>query len=295
MNLFSLFAVLLIVTQAPVPTSGQAPNNTAQNTSKKEANGNDDKKPLLPSRAVVKPNAATPAPKPDASEQHGESQQNAVSIVETPSVPVVWTRHEKIAWGVNLALAGFAAFGVCIAIKTLKTVKRQTEAAMIAAKASLRQANHIVASERAWMLIEGDPNPGFDSWIFNFSSKNYGKSPAEILFTDLSFGVLNIGDDLPEEPSYTKAKDAFSNREWVPPQGDTEVGSFHSYGVFTGELKDEFDKIKEGRKILWLYGVVRYRDTVSATIHETRFCYWRKVGTGLGLIMGGPPGYNQCT
>jgi hypothetical protein len=177
---------------------------------------------------------------------------------------------------------------------SLADSKTAADAAKLAAEAAKQSAEVAVNSQRAWMLIEGDPNPGFDSWIFTFTAKNYGKSPAEVLFTDLSFGVLDIREDLPEEPPYTKAE-VFGHREWVPPQEDTEVGSFYAYVVFTGELKSELGEIKDGRKKLWLYGVIRYRDTVSATIHETRFCYWRNIGAGLGLIMGGPAGYNQCT
>jgi hypothetical protein len=186
----AILAVIFAVAQAPVPASGQASDKSAQSAPKKKANGDTDKKPLLPSGAVVKPNAAAPAPKPEASEQHGDNQQNAVSIVETPSVPVVWSLHEKIAWGVNLALAGFAAFGVCIAIKTLKTVKRQTEASVTAAKAALRQANHIVASERAWIITPAaNWSPELFATgtgtvvlnVFDVTFFNAGKTPAHLL------------------------------------------------------------------------------------------------------------------
>ena len=145
------------------------------------------------------------------------------------------------------------------------------------------------------MLITENPNPGFDSWIFYFSSKNFGKSPAEIISKDIRHLILPVGQIPPDIPSYVAAPvPVLPHRLWVPPDQPFYIDQFNSYAEFA-KNDSLFDSIKDGEQMLWLYGVVRYRDIVSPFEHETRFCYMRETGKDIGFYMAGPAGYNQCT
>jgi hypothetical protein len=270
----AILAVIFAVTQAPVPVSGQTSDKATHGSAKKEDGANTGKKPLLPSRAVIKPNASAPAPKTDSSEQHGENQQNAVSIVETPSVPVVWSWHDEIAWGVNLALAGFAAFGVCIAIKTLKTVKRQTEAAMIAAKASFRQANHIITSERAWIVVKSEFPDGLiagrqDTVMrFQWTIHNVGKTPARLVEFDAIASRAEWKIPFPDPPRYVGSPRRFNNLLLTPND------SFAINWMIEGDSlsSDEVAQVKGAIELMMItHGYVKYLDAFGRE-HITRFC-----------------------
>jgi hypothetical protein len=266
----AILAVFFAVAQAPVPASGQASDKSTQSTAKKKTDGDSDKKPLLPSRAVVKPNAAAPAPKPIASEQHGESQQNAVSIVEAPSVPVVWSTHEKIAWGVNLALAGFAAFGVCIAIKTLKTVKQQT--------------NHLVASERAWVLIEPgvipddfEPDPSSLQLLdIRPVIRNSGKTPGRIVRVSLRSQQIKRDEKLPPNPEYKSISEVDIMLPTVIP---VQI-------MGTMILLSDFTAIRNGDFVLYVYGFVDYLDFAEEE-RQSRFCFIYHLGGGFTSMKRG--------
>jgi hypothetical protein len=270
----AILAVIFAVAQAPMPATGQAPDKPAHGPAKKQDDANNSKKPLLPSRAVIKPNAAAPAPETDSSEQHGENQQNAVSIVETPAVPVVWSLHEKIAWGVNLALAGFAAFGICIAIKTLKTVRRQTEAAMIAARASFRQAKHIVTSERAWVIVSTSFPHGIEdgrqSTVLrvNWAMKNVGKTPARLLEFDAAALRADLGAVFPDPPHYYDSPRQLNRLLLVPND------SFGLTWMIEGDAltPEEVKEVETGAKLMIIsYGYIKYLDDFGDE-HTTRFC-----------------------
>jgi hypothetical protein len=85
------------------------------------------------------------------------------------------------------------------------------------------------------------------------------------------------------------------HREWVHPGGSMPVGERYYTTAVTNMLPGLWDELRSGKKKLWLYGVVRYRDKVSSDIHETRFCCWKSPANGVNLIMGGPSGYNDVT
>lgn len=78
-----------------------------------------------------------------------------------------------------LVIAGFV--GIAYAASTFGKLKEQTEAAKDAAAAALKQADHIVATERAWIVvtIESDPRGNVDGFLVK--GVNKGNTPAEII------------------------------------------------------------------------------------------------------------------
>lgn len=229
-------------------------------------------------------------PKAKQEPANAEEKENYWSKSLKPDILPVWIG------GLAAIFAGSA--GLC----ALYFIRKQTNLGLVAAQAAkdaavaAREGVEIAAAaQRAWLLITGDPNEGFDSWLFSFKVTNYGVSPAEILWTQLCFKTLSPIVDLPNLPTYTSNEgNVFVNRRWLAPRESLTIDEFHSYGVFQDD-PNLFEDLRSGRKRLWLYGIVRYRDTISKDVHETRFCYWRSVQPKVNLVMAGPPGYNDCT
>jgi hypothetical protein len=213
-------------------------------------------------------------------------------------------RRDPDWWIVGLTgVLAIIAFGQAVLfLRQLKMLRENMAdskvasiAAKVAAEAAMKSVNIATNSERAWILSEGDPNEGFDSWIFTFVFKNFGRSPARVLYKNLWFEVLSKGESLPTKPPYWGKQQDIIHQEWIVNDQPFEIAQFSAYGNPELQKPEVFEAVKAGGKTLWLFGVIRYRDTVSPRIHETRFCYWRGVGKEIGLHMGGPPKYNKCT
>lgn len=200
------------------------------------------------------------------------------------------------------ALVLIGVSGIRSANKTLQAIERQV-AEMISqtrvnekiAEVARINAEAVVNSERSLILVSHDAPSGPDKWSFTFKVTNYGRSPAEILWTFFEPIPLGRDDTLPEWPPYVGMEDRrLVHREWVPPGGTGPLEHYDAMEVarMVPGLQSE---LLTGKKKLWIYGVIRYRDKVSSEEHETRFCYWKSPAPGVNLLMGGPSGYNDVT
>jgi hypothetical protein len=122
--------------------------------------------------------------------------------------------YEWVSWGANIALVLVGAGGIWVAVCTLKKIERQTKAGEDAAKAALAQANHTIAAERAWLVVEaamGDFRPiAGINMTFRWSIRNGGKTPARIIGTQCIYQMV-AGDYLcsfPAEPVFPNPVEA---------------------------------------------------------------------------------------
>jgi hypothetical protein len=170
-------------------------------------------------------------------------------------------------------------------------------ATKIAAEAALKNAQAVIDAERPWMMIETNYQRVLDYPMYTFRFVNRGRSPAEIVNTYSEFRTVPVleADDLPSQPNYGK----FAAPEWevvhhhwyIPGEG-FEIYSFDCRVI--GEMDPDRWKAIQGLKIrLYFIGVVRYRDTLSAEIHESRFCY--VAGSHALLPFGPTSAYNKLT
>jgi hypothetical protein len=126
MNCFSLFAVLLIVTQAPGPVPRQAPNGAAHAYSKPEDKTYKGNPPPPPALAVAIPKKDdNPDLKANGDEgTNARSPQVDVDVVKMPRRE----RFDWITWGGGILLTIVGIGGVIVAVCTLKKIERQTKA-----------------------------------------------------------------------------------------------------------------------------------------------------------------------
>lgn len=211
----------------------------------------------------------------------------------------------------NLALVLVGIAGIITALLTLKVLSRQAlsmrrqtthlrrsviearrgvRAAKNSADAALLNAQAVINAERPWIIVEiRQPYMGKD---YDFSGRNCGRTPAEII--SISARTTSAADEfsLPPQPEYGTA--ILAHRKFIPPRGTFEV--YHFSGDMLVNQSPERDDIRASRKRLIVYGNVRYLDVLAQREHETRFCYWFAPVEPFGsMLVGGPEGYNQHT
>ncbi len=187
----------------------------------------------------------------------------------------------------TFAVAVAAIIGICLAVKTLKLLVRQTAASVLAAKAANASTDALINSERAWVVPEFIPNAVLykdkiwrrqngtsleakdivagEHYLYWLKFTNMGKTPAyildyKVLYTCLPKGVGTLPENAPGDWS--------SRRECIHliPGNGGEI-----------EIKDE-DHIIDTRSLMEgsratiasleetavFYGWVRYRHMFSS-------------------------------
>jgi hypothetical protein len=198
----AIIAVLFSVAQALVPATGQTPDKGAHDRKDKGQTANASASPSQ---------TAMPVAARDRSHQ-----QAAINI--SNSAPMSeWTWHDKIAWLSGLILTGFLIWGVLVARGTLKAIEKQ--------------AAHMIASERAWLVMRssmGSYTPGQDgdNWMYWWEIENTGHTPARIIETQCLYEIVEWDNHLifPETLNYPMPIEA--KGFLLPPGGKRDYNTF---------------------------------------------------------------------
>ena len=171
--------------------------------------------------------------------------------------------------------------------------------AVVQGLASKHSAKALVASERAWIMVDlkwsdalkvMDSRTGDGSWktsvTFSLVCRNLGKTPAwisEIQPKLLILGSVDTTESLPENPDLTLTDERIVTAQYV---GAGEHEEWKSVFMTTDGHRTV--------EILILYGVVRYRHLLSNKGAQTTFAY--KVTPGNNLVrLSEHPKYNENT
>lgn len=183
-------------------------------------------------------------------------------------------------------------------ILTLAAVAEQAVETRKAAEAALKQANHMVASERPFIMVENRGEKGVEFWV-----RNCGKSPAQILFlaNDLTVHYPEWVQSqqqfaLPFPPIYggNYEDDSWEqiNLQWIAPGDERRFASFHPESL--KELPETFRaELNAAHRVVRIYSSVKYRGMFSSDIYHSRFCYGWSLKNG--TYMTGPYSYNRYT
>jgi hypothetical protein len=194
-----------------------------------------------------------------------DDSEHRVKLTGLP--PITLTYKPKTAreylfdwgpWVFSLLLVIIGAVGLCAAYKTLKAIESQ--------------ANHMVASERAWITIrpvnagqklkEGPPP---DFW---WEVKNVGKTPARLIETQSTCRATEDGSAISEVPAYYGGPVRLNKRilapgdcmkfftRWTDKHGDPVRRNLHSFDVL----------------FLAAYGTVKYQTMFSDESCVSGFC-----------------------
>jgi hypothetical protein len=176
------------------------------------------------------------------------------------------------------------------------------KAAREAAEAALKQADHMITSERAWFVCRADMvwDKGEDNKTvgrIGFRYENIGQTPGFI--TEIGFAVdrLNRGQELPQiPPSYQNG----DTSQWTAGRGlpivpRDNMGRRASWEPTQAELA----ALQRKELIVWVHGYVKYRDSFVEQIRETRYCLRLNPHEGdtdsVPFFIDGPPAYNSAT
>jgi len=181
------------------------------------------------------------------------------------------------------------------------------------AETILKQTSHIVASERAWILIHPKETqlpslipidaldlrngPGEHTLAHCMVSlKNFGRTPAYVFSCDFQMQV-GVSSGAPPDRSFYEEIVEFSEYpiapdEFWPMQATLQPEGFVNVATL--------EAINQGQKFLWLCGVIRYEDVFECggVKHETRVCMIYEARTSSPKpywTIAGPNEYNRAT
>ena len=138
--------------------------------------------------------------------------------------------------------------------------------------------------------------PSAGSWSVQFTAVNRGESPAKIVFFEPATSVKAISPirDISEEPSYGSAYPTgeLVNARAAGARRRDEIGEVELSEIYQDD-PDQLEEIRIGKKLVFAYQSVKYRDMFTDNIYESRFCY--RLDVNRKWILAGPPGYNRYT
>jgi hypothetical protein len=107
----AVIAVVFAITQAPMPVSGKAPNNGANDGDHASQSTKSDEKPAQTIAPVPAQNDRGDSLKPEPGNAPGDNQQGAVNITNATPMPVQWSLPKRppaeSRWvGLRLKVAG---------------------------------------------------------------------------------------------------------------------------------------------------------------------------------------------
>jgi hypothetical protein len=176
------------------------------------------------------------------------------------------------------------------------------KAAKEAADAALKQADHMITSERAWFVCRADmvldkEEDNKTVGRIGFRYENIGKTPGFI--TEIGFAItsLNSGQELPQIPPSYQNGDTF---QWTAGRGLPIVPGDNMGRRASCELTQaQLDSLRKEKLIVWVHGYVSYRDSFVEQMRETRYClrlnpHWGD-SDSVPFFIDGPPAYNSAT
>jgi hypothetical protein len=169
----------------------------------------------------------------------------------------------------NWILAAVAIGGICVAIKSLKIIERQTAATEKAAEAALSNAKALINSERAWIDGEIIKLQIIEHTFYSLKMTNHGKTPAQIFNYEISHGLLNKGVEFPDQKLSTQIT---ANDYVFLASGDTKT-------LWEEFDMDELFTTSETMATGAFSVTIKYGDVVSEEEgrqewHETSFVYY---------------------
>jgi hypothetical protein len=196
-----------------------------------------------------------------------------------------------------LVVVGLGAVGA--ALWTLRTLRTQTDATVVAANAARDNALALINGERAWVLADNigtlpDFTPTVDRvqilWIY-IPIKNFGNTVARITkaHARAHFFKMDAALSLPKEPEYLEQSPC-----------DILLPPDNIYRLAVGTSGADFSAVKQGLDTFYIYGYVDYIDLANI-VRQSRFCFIYHVPRGFSADPAGfypcgncPPAYTKC-
>jgi hypothetical protein len=284
------FTILLVVAGLPLlwqPLWGDAPRVREDVT----------KKPKQKAEPTTsQPHAGTEAspfiveiqPRPESKTEAAKTQADKEQAARVERWMLIFTGAAALFTGL-LVIVGYR--GVRAANETLKAIEKQT--------------NHIVNSERAWVVVIPDQSAGITGLEagmmkpYNFLRAdlvNKGKTVARIMEISWRDTVIGPNESLPDIPTYHPTPPG----NWEPRHGAVVVPENPErfpMSIHTRISTADVGPLGDWDMALYVYGIIRYFDLADIE-RRNQFCY-RYIegrdheGRVIHWIRDGPHGYNS--
>lgn len=194
--------------------------------------------------------------------------------------------------------------------ESAETMKGQTDVFKDSVAATRRNINVLIASERAWVLVdriqqpyltpyENLPNSQQRLGHCIFFLKNFGRHPATIVASHFEMHLTDRPVGPRNASFYDMPPRTVNQSPYVIPPGAEPVPHEAELieGFVTASMRDEI--LVSKNKFLWLCGILRYFDfdPNETEERETRFCFMYETRLNGGEPFwrpDGSPGLNQA-
>lgn len=214
----------------------------------------------------------------------------------------------------NILLFAAALGAIRVAIRTLRTIERQTKAAEVAAKAQMD-------ADRAWVMasVVGQPEEPLTKNLLEktvvpgivWQLQIVGNTPARIISEEFRCRIVDCDPDDVSKPKLEPIPVYLPNQvpegQIVSPPGQKHLVSISVENDPTTALVNKLTQLSIGHAFFVSYGKVEYEDAFKRR-GVTQFCAIYRPRTGgvitspdgtvlnpPGFYVGGPTGYNYNT
>jgi|SRR5580658_6637120 hypothetical protein len=186
--------------------------------------------------------------------------------------------YDWLAYWAAILLTLAALIGVGLALSTLKWLKNQTLAAKATADFALLNAQAVINTERAWIVVTMKSSK---EGVYTIVAENVGRTPAKLVSSFSDVSILRSPKKMPETPTYkTQRYDGMvptlcfqkERRQIFEITVSEIIDSAYPYGNAPDNALEFMD--------IYFFGKILYQDILntgkapqSNPPHETKWCF----------------------
>jgi len=274
-----ILAMFLAVMPAGPQVPGKTTDHYAASSQGIKQNAQAKQNPPTQSKSVKEPAAGEPS-KQDREEVSDNNSIKPIQVREFPSVSITrdWMDYATVLFSGLLIIVG--AFGVCLALRTLKAIEAQ--------------GNALILSERAWLVIRPESFTLQPSAKLDWVVTNTGRTVARICKAQIRCGKYDVFNKLPDVPNYGNPIDL--HKVPIAPGESFKLWSYIETEKRESEglTAEDIDDIKTKGRDLIAHGMVKYLDAFGNP-HENGFCYLYSIAfCEFRTYLGAPAEYHKC-
>jgi hypothetical protein len=252
------------------------------------------------------PPTANPIPRSDCEGAACDAPPAHITIATPAPAAAPWPLQDRITWAANLILVLIIYVGAMLGIPALRKIARQmkyvevtAQAAADSAKASLMYAEAQALSQRPWLVVSAEAEPGPNN-RFTIVATNRGRSPMRIVTLIDTIVIARDEADLPAAPIFQGEPKPPRIPIILLPGESTELKTFSREDVKSVcETAEELRRVEGWEAKVYLYGEITYVDLrapADKQPYETGWCCWYIHGhQKSGMVIAGSPEYNRHT
>ena len=210
---------------------------------------------------------ANPGPQSDCEGAACDAPPAHITIATPAPAAAPWPLQDRITWAANLILILIIYVGAMLCIPALRKIARQmkyvevtAQAAADSAKASLMYAEAQAQSQRPWLVVSAEAEPGPNN-RFTVVATNRGRSPTRIGTLIETIVIARDEAELPPAPIFQGEPKPPRVPIILLPGESTELKTFSRDDVSSVcESAEDMRRVEQWEAKIFLYGEITYVD-----------------------------------